>query len=78
MKLLSIKRAGICCLDHIAEITDIKGHSFCYLDCEGCSDKDLCIELQRLVERRLNRYKVSTNKELFDLLEMRKDSRIKG
>ena len=78
MKLLSIKRAGICCLTHLEELTDIKGHSYCYLDCESCSDKDLCIELESLAKRWLNRDKVSTDKELFDYLEMRKDSRIKG
>jgi len=78
MNLLSIKRAGICCLTHLTELTDIKGHTFCYLDCEGCSDKDLCLEFQRIAERRLNRNKVATDKELFDFLEMRKDSPIKG
>ena len=78
MNLLSIKRAGICCLTHLTEITDIKGYSYCHLDCEGCSDKDICLEFQRIAERRRNKYKVSTDKELFDLLEMHKDSKIKG
>ena len=78
MNLLSIKRAGICCLTHLTEITDIKGYSYCHLVCEGCSDKAFCIEQQGLAKRWLNRDKVSTDKELFDFLEMRKDSPIKG
>ena len=78
MNLLAIKRAGICCLTHLTEITDIRGHSYCHLDCEGCSDKDICLEFQRIAERRLNKYKVSTNKELFDFLALRQSSHIKG
>ena len=78
MKLLSIKRAGICWLTHLDELTDIQEHTSCDLVCEGCSDIAFCIEQQGLAKRWLNRDKVSTDKELFDFLEMRKDSRIKG
>jgi len=58
MKLNEIKQAGICALKYMDSVTDNKDHTFVVLTCEGCNWKSTCLEIQRVVERCLNRYAI--------------------
>ena len=45
-----------CCAVNIETTEpDSLGHVFCLLECDGCSDKNFCLSVKRVVEEELNR-----------------------